>query len=333
MSPKDGTGVRAARKRDERIGEWPRAMRPEARRVRAELAKSPELEEEYPFDSHFLDVDGPGLHYLDEGPIDSDAPVLMVHGNPTWSFYFRKLVLAMRERRRVIVPDHIGCGLSDKPQKWPYTLEAHVENLARLVRRLDLENLTLLVHDWGGPIGFGMARLEPRRVGRLVVLNSAAFRSKRLPLRIRACRTPLLGSVAVRGLNLFARAATTMAVEKHERMTPAIKRGYLAPYADYAARVALWQFVQDIPLSPGHRSWDTLVAIEESLKDLADRPTCIVWGQRDWCFTPAFLEGWRERFPAAEVHRLEDAGHYVLEDAHEEALAHVEAFLARRSES
>jgi haloalkane dehalogenase len=287
---------------------------------------APQWRELYPFRSHFLAIDGQRMHYLDEGRGDV---LLLVHGNPTWSFYWRNLVLGLRDQCRLVAIDHIGCGLSDKPKHYPYCLAQHVQNLARLVRELDLRGITLVAHDWGGAIGLGAALAEPDRFARLVLLNTAAFRSRRIPLRIRLCRVPLLGSLAVRGLNAFARAALWMAVEKRERMTPAVRQGLLAPYDRWANRQAIHRFVLDIPLSPRHSSYAALEGIEQRLPRLAGRPVQLIWGMRDWCFTPHFLERFQVFFPHAEVNELAGAGHYVMEDAYEQVVPLVREFLTR----
>jgi len=281
---------------------------------------------EYPYQPHFLELPGGSLHYIDEGPCNA-APILCVHGNPTWSFYYRRVVDQFRESHRVIAPDHLGCGLSDKPQEWSFRLADHVANLERLVLELDLREITLVVHDWGGAIGFGVAGRHPDRFSRFLVMNSAAFPADRIPLRINVCRTPLLGELAVRGLNAFARAAVVMALEHHERMTPEVRRGYLAPYDSWKNRIATHRFVADIPMSAEHPSYPALLEIAAGLDSLREMPMRIAWGEKDWCFTPAFREMWQERFPAAEVHRIEHAGHYVLEDAHEEILPWLQQFL------
>ncbi len=284
------------------------------------------LEQEYPFGSHVLDLAGLGYHYLDEGPRDAE-PLLFVHGNPTWSFHWRHLIRAFRDRYRCVAPDHIGCGLSDKPADYPYRLAQHSANLERLVDQLDLGRITLVVHDWGGPIGLGMAARSPARIARLVILNSAAFPGP-APWRIRVCRTPLLGPVLVRGLNAFARLSTVMALEDSSRMTPRVRRGYLLPFGTYADRIAALRFVQDIPLSPSHPSWADLLAVESGLARLADKPACLIWGERDWCFTPAFREGFERRLPRARVHRAQSAGHFVVEDAREDVIRWMRAFVA-----
>ena len=280
----------------------------------------------YPFSGHWLQVSGHRYHYLDEG---EGEPLVLVHGNPTWSFYWRNLIVGLRDRYRIIAPDHIGCGLSDKPRHYPYVLAQHIANLGELTERLDLRRLTLVAHDWGGPIGLGAALAQPDRFSRLVLLNTAAFRANRMPWQIRICRVPFLGKFAIQGFNAFARQALRMAVQHHDRLAPPVREGLLAPYDSWRHRRAINEFVQDIPMSPNHRSWQTLAAIEGNLHRLAHLPTLLIWGMRDWCFTPAFLDRFRDFFPAAEVKQIADAGHYVVEDAHERIVPWLADFLAQ----
>jgi haloalkane dehalogenase len=283
------------------------------------------FESEYPFPSKFFDLDGVRLHYVDEGQGET---LLCVHGNPTWSFAWRNLIKDLSRNYRVLAVDHIGCGFSDKPQAYEYRLGRHIDNLSRLVTGLDLKNVTLLAHDWGGAIGMGTAGRLPERFSRFVLFNTAAFRSQLIPFRIAVCRWPFVGPLGVRGLNLFARAAQTMAVCHRERMTPAVRAGYLTPYGNWHDRVAILRFVQDIPLGPSHPSFETLVQVENGLAQFQKSPMLFVWGMRDWCFTPAFLDEFIKRFPTAETLKLADAGHYVFEDAHEVIVPRLRAFLA-----
>ncbi|MFM7282114.1 MAG: alpha/beta fold hydrolase [Planctomycetia bacterium] len=265
------------------------------------------------------------MHFLDAGP--RNAPVLLcVHGNPSSSFLFRSLVEEFSREVRVVAPDHLGCGRSEKPLDWSYRHVDHIENLERLVVSLDLSNITLVMHDWGGAIGIGMARRQPQRIARLVATNTAAFRSTRMPLRIRACRAPLIGPFLVTQFNAFAGLAVHLAVER--RLDPATKAAYLAPFDTPAHRIAVRRFVEDIPMSPAHPSWEELCAIENSLANFRDRPVCLIWGERDWCFTPHFRRDWMRHFPHASVHPIEHAGHWVYEDAPEEVQGHLRAFLA-----
>jgi len=284
----------------------------------------------YPFQSREIALDGHRCHYVDEG---AGPALLMVHGNPTWSFYWREIIKALRDRYRVVAIDHVGCGLSDKPaaKDYPYRLASRVADLGQFIEKLDLREITLLAHDWGGAIGMGAAVAAPDRFARFVLLNTAAFLGGRCPWRIRICRTPLLGRLGVQGLNLFARAALRMAVCKRGRMTPAVRAGLLAPYDSWQHRLAIQEFVLDIPLHPSHPTYDTLARIEAGLAKFRNHPVCLIWGMRDWCFTPRFLDRFLDFFPQAEVHRLADAGHYVIEDAYELIVPLVQMFLEKHS--
>jgi len=279
----------------------------------------------YPFHSREFRLDGVRMHYVDEG---AGRPLVMVHGNPTWSFYWRHLISHFQTQYRVVAIDHIGCGLSDKPESYSYTLRQHTENLVALLDHLSLSDATLVAHDWGGAIGLGAAVARPARFRSFVLFNTAAFPPPFIPWRIRACRIPWLGRWGVRRLNLFARAALRMAVAKPERMTAEVRAGFLAPYDSWAHRVAIDRFVQDIPDSPQHPTWQTLEALEQALPRLAPRRCQMIWGLRDWCFRPVCLERLLQSFPQAETHRFADASHYVVEDAYEKIIPLMESFLA-----
>ncbi|RME39040.1 MAG: alpha/beta fold hydrolase [Planctomycetota bacterium] len=284
-----------------------------------------ELARLYPFKPHFLATPGGRMHYVDEG---GGEAIVLLHGNPTWSFYYRNLILALRDRYRVIAPDHMGCGLSDKPLEYPYTLGTHIENFTRLMDALDLQEVTLGVHDWGGPIGFGWAVNHPDRVRRLIVFNTSVFLGGRVPWRIRVCGWPGIGDWLMLNKNAFPRAALRMALVHRKRVTPAVRTGYLLPYDRPAHRTALLRFVRDIPTHPGIPSYTVLQGIQDCLGRLRDRPIWIGWGLKDWCFTETFLRRWRSSFPHAAVHTFPDAGHYVVEDAGERIIPLLRGFLA-----
>ncbi|MCP4403215.1 MAG: alpha/beta fold hydrolase [bacterium] len=281
----------------------------------------------YPFDSNWFDLDGVRYHYLDEGPQEAQA-LVMLHGNPTWSFYYRSLIPELSKTYRVIVPDHIGCGLSDKPQDYSYTLEQHIRNLERLLCSLGVSTVSFILHDWGGAIGMGYATRFYEHVKQFVILNAAAFFVPVLPARIAVCRIPLIGELLVRGLNGFARGALRFATSQPQRFTPDVKSGYLAPYDNWNNRIAIHQFVKDIPMKETHPSRATLKEIEQELPRFRNHPMLILWGENDFCFTVRdFLPEWQRRFPQAEMHIMKNAGHYVVEDAHERMLPLIKKFL------
>jgi haloalkane dehalogenase len=285
----------------------------------------------YPFTSRTAQVNGWSMHYVDEG---SGEPILMVHGNPTWSFYFRKLIGGLSRDYRAIAPDHIGCGRSARPapSEYGFRLQNRVDDLEALCSHLGLDrNLTLVLHDWGGAIGMALAVRRPERIARLVLLNTAAFlkpQNKPLPFALRLVRgVPFLATPAVLGLNLFARGAAWTASAKGLRSD--VRKGLLAPYNSWRNRLATLRFVQDIPLSPEDPSYALLEQVDHGLRAFKAKPVLICWGERDFVFDRDYLAEWCRRFPLAEVHRFPNAGHYVLEDVPDRILQLLAAFLKR----
>lgn len=287
----------------------------------------PNIAAEYPFESRFLDVSGGRMHYVDEGPRDTE-PILFLHGNPTWSFLWRHLVREFSATHRCVAIDHIGCGLSSKPADWRYTLAAHADNARSLVEHLGLERVTLVVHDWGGAIGMALAHRAPQRFARLMALNTAAFPGP-MPLRIRICRAPILGPILVEQCNAFAGLLPRFGVADRAKMSPAAREGFAFPYRTPADRHAIRRFVEDIPTKQEHPSWSELERASSAIARFHSKPVSIVWGQRDWCFTPRFRAQWQSRLPSAKVVPIEHAGHLVTEEAPREVAAELRALLAR----
>lgn len=291
------------------------------------ILERPALKAEYPFESRFFDQNGFRQHYLDEG---SGSPVVMVHGNPTWSFYYRKLAAELRKDHRVLVPDHVGCGLSDKPStaEYPYTLERRVDDLDRLLEHARIGGkVSLVVHDWGGMIGMAWAERHPEMIERLVILNTAAFHlpaGKPVPWQLKLARTPI-GTVLVRGFNAFCRGAASDCVTRRP-LSADVRDAYLAPYDSWENRAAVLRFVQDIPLRPEDPGYDLISKTAAGLERFRDTPAMICWGMRDFVFDADYLVEWERRLPKAAVHRFPDCGHYVLEDASEEILPLVRRF-------
>ena len=291
---------------------------------------------DYPFATQRIEVrPGIAMSCLDEGPRDGEV-VVMLHGNPSWSYYWRHLVLGLRDRYRCIVPDHVGMGLSDKPDDAPgsmpnydYTLQSRIDDLDTLLERLGITGpLTLAVHDWGGMIGFGWALPRMQRVRRLVVLNTAAFplpSAKPMPWQLSLGRDSRLGGWLIRRFNLFARGAAWLGTER--RLPAAVRKAYIAPYRGWDDAISTLRFMQDIPLREGDRAWPLVAESGHRLHEYADRPAFIGWGLRDFVFDRHFLDGFRRALPGAEVHAFEDAGHYVLEDRHEVLVPAIRAFL------
>ncbi|NOY91847.1 MAG: alpha/beta fold hydrolase [Deltaproteobacteria bacterium] len=255
------------------------------------------------------------MHYVDEGAPDA-SPVLFVHGNPTWSFYYRNLIKALSPTHRCVAPDHIGCGKSDKPgdARYGYRFERRVDDLSRLVDSLELEQVSLVAHDWGGMIGMTWAHRHPERVARIALMNTAAFplpSSKRLPGSLRLTRTPL-GSLLVRGFNAFSRG--TIRFGAKTKLAPEVRHGLVAPYDSWDNRIAVLRFVQDIPLSPRDPGYALIAEVAAGLERFSETPFLIAWGEKDFVFDRHFLAEWERRMPSATIQRFPEAGHYLLED-------------------
>ena len=288
---------------------------------------SPDL---YPFQSRYINICGYKLHYLEEGNGD---PVLMLHGNPSWSFYYRNLVQSLSPFYHCLVPDHIGMGYSDKPgdDAYNYTLSRRVKDLEEFLDAKDInQNITLILHDWGGIIGMSYACRHPEAIKKIVILNTAAFHlpeGKHFPFFLRFTRT-LPGEFLVRAFNSFSVGATRIGVQR-TRMTKEVRRAYTAPYNSWKNRIAILRFIQDIPLKKEDPAFDLVMDVQNNLHLFHNTPVLIAWGMKDQVFDKDFLNKWMEYLPQAWVYRFDDCGHYILEDAREEVGQLIVDFLAK----
>lgn len=283
-----------------------------------------EIKSLYPFHiQRYETLPGIFQSYVDEGNSENEA-ILLIHGNPTWSFFYRNLISGLKKNYRIIAPDHIGCGLSDKPDTFSYRLHDHIENLKKLVKHLGIKKYHLIVHDWGGAIGSGLAITFPDQVLSITYMNTAAFTSTKIPWTIDLLRKNSWGEWFIRAFNGFAGPATFMATNKP--LSKSIKAGYLFPYSNYANRIATAKFVKDIPMDQKHPSFQVLKNIENKLPTL-HCPVLLLWGEKDFCFTMDFFHRFKEIFPEAKTKIISDAGHYLLEDSPELTLTTITDFL------
>ena len=274
---------------------------------------------EYPFQPHFLDLDMGKMHYVDEG---EGSPIVMVHGTPTWSFLYRHLVKALSPSYSCVAPDNIGFGLSDKPERWSYLPEAHASNLSTLIRSLGLKDITLLVHDFGGPIGLSYAIEEPQNVARLIVLNTWMWSTKGNPRYVLASLVlgSPVGKVLYQNFNLSVRVV--MKLLGRSKLPKHVHQHYLNALPTPRDRRGTWVFAKQLT---GSSDWyDSLWQRRDRIKD---KPALVAWGMKDTAFGKADLERWMELLTKAQVVRFKDAGHFVQEDKATELCSIVQQFL------
>lgn len=278
----------------------------------------------YPFTSRWMTLaSGERIHYVDEG---AGPAVLFVHGTPTWSFEWRHLVRALSPTHRCIAPDHLGFGLSDRPATARYSPESHAERLRELVDRLGLQDITLVVHDFGGVIGLPLAVDGTVRVTRLVVINSWMWDlgEDRGVRRAGRMFGGAFGRFLYERLNFSLRVITPAAFADRKRLTREVHAQYLAPFADRRGRgLVLWPLARSLGQPSSHAA-----ALWERRAALANVRALIVWGTRDPALKPHQLARWREALPHADVVPLE-SGHWPHEEMPEGVRDSVIDFLRR----
>ncbi|MEM9068145.1 MAG: alpha/beta fold hydrolase [Myxococcota bacterium] len=281
----------------------------------------------------FESADG-RMHYIDEGPRDG-RPIVMVHGNPTWGYLYRRFVEAVTAAgHRAIVMDHLGFGRSEKPDDASlYEIPKHADRCEALLQSLDLQDATVVVQDWGGPIGLAWASRHPARVRSLVVFNTFAHPPPEkvpLPLPLKLFRTPGIGELMIKGMHAFVKMFLFKeGVVYPERLGEIERAAYLAPHPSWSSRTSILVMPREIPAGPEGRVSDFVTALHDDLvRGFNDKPIFIAWPMKDIAFTPDMLETfWLADFPDATVMRIEDAGHYIQEDAHEKVIPPMLDFL------
>lgn len=277
---------------------------------------------EYPFESRYFEVPAGRLHYVDEG---AGSPIVMVHGNPTWSFLYRDLIKRLKPRYRCIALDHIGFGLSDKPKDWSYLPEDHTKNLTALINNLELSNITLVLQDWGGPIGLSYAVAHPEKVARIVLMNTWAWPVNRDFHYIAFSRFMggPVGRMLIRRYNFFAQVVLRQAFGDKSKLSKAVHTHYLRPLEMPENRKGCMVFPKQIIDST---PW--LERIWRRISTLNDKPKLFIWGMKDIAFRDKELKRWEQTFPEARSVRLDTVGHFVQEEAPVELAEAVIPFLS-----
>jgi len=278
--------------------------------------------DEYPFADRWLERDGVALHFVDEG---QGPPVLLLHGNPTWSFLYRHVIKELVGSCRCVAPDYPGFGFSEHPPGYGYSPQEHAASVGALLDHLALPPVVLVVQDWGGPIGLSLAVDRPDRVAGLVICNTWCQPADLSGAVFSFLMGGPLGKLLQLRLNLFARKVVPSGIYQHERKTPVVLRAYTDPFPTPASRMGTYVFPRAIRTEG---AW--LRSIAGRLHLLRDKPVELVWAMKDFAFgKETIIAWWQAQFPDAPVARLEDASHYLQEDRPDAVAGGVRRVLAR----
>jgi len=276
---------------------------------------------EYPFAPHFLQLEMGRMHYIDEG---IGEPVVMAHGNPTWSFLYRHLIKGLSKKHRCVVMDHIGFGLSDKPWDWSYHPEDHAKNLKLLIEKLELKDITLVVQDWGGPIGLSYAIDSPENVKRLVLMNTWMWSVKGDSYYEWFSRFMggTVGRFLIKRFNFFVRVVMKKATGNPSKLPAPVHQHYFKALEKPEERKGCWTFPKRII---GSSDWlDSLWARRDKIRD---KPALILWGMKDIAFRNQELNRWVSLFSNCEVRKYDDVGHFVQEEKGNDLCPVIDDFL------
>lgn len=284
----------------------------------------------YPFRPNYLEIGGFKMHYVDEG---EGEPVVMLHGDPTWGYLWRKFIPSVSDTHRVIVPDHMGMGKSSVPKNPnPYLLRHHISNLEELLLSLKLKEITLVLHDWGGPVGMGFAVRHPGLIKRLVLTHTWAFAEwpgGKFPRLLEIIRSER-GESFVLEKNGYVKRALLGTANYPENYTSKVLNAYLSPFPTPESRLALLCWSRDISVSESDRSYGEMNHIEDKLSLLADIPVLLIWGMLDPVLPGSVLEKWQAIYPHAKVCKIEDASHFLQEDAPGRVICEINHFLSSK---
>ncbi|MEM8968525.1 MAG: alpha/beta fold hydrolase [Bacteroidota bacterium] len=274
----------------------------------------------YPFEQCYTALSAGNMHFIDEG---SGDVILFVHGTPTWSFLYRDFIKEFSKSYRCIAIDHLGFGLSEKPKTLAGRPEDHAQNLSEFIQKLDLKNITLVVHDFGGPIGLGAALDQPERIRQVVMFNTWLWGTASNPAvkKIDKIARSWLGKFLYLNLNFSPKFLLKKGFADKSRLPREIHQQYICPFPTKTSRQSLLQLAKSLYSSSiwYQEQWETLDV-------LAEKPWLILWGTKDEFITPDYLERWEKRLPHAEVHTY-DCGHFVQEERSTKAINILEGFI------
>ena len=276
----------------------------------------------YPFESRFIHLEEGKMHYVDEG---SGPVILFVHGTPTWSFLYRKYIRELSVKYRCIAIDHMGFGLSEKPASFSGKPEDHAQNLAEFIRRLELKDITLVVHDFGGPIGLGVANKMPERIQNIVLFNTWlwSIKNEKEVRRVDGIINSWMGKFLYLNLNFSPRFLIKQGISNKKNLSKEVHQHYIKPFPNKDSRRSLLNIAKSLAGSSDwyEKQWN-------KLQVLKDKNWLILWGKKDKFIDVHFLERWKNRLPHAEV-KVFECGHFVQEENAMESIQYLEEFMVK----
>lgn len=276
----------------------------------------------YPFEHNFLHLESGNMHYVDEGQGET---ILFVHGTPTWSFLYRDFIKDLSKEYRCIAMDHIGFGLSDKPDSIIGTPEWHAKNLSEFINKLDLDSITLVVHDFGGPIGLAAGIENNSRIKRVVLFNSWLWETKqnKEAKKIDRIVSSRLGKYLYLNMNISPKVLLKKGFLNKKNLTKAGHQHYIKPFPNKNSRISLLKLAKGLVGSSDwyQKQWEQLDVLET-------KKWLILWGTKDAFITMDYLKKWREKIPKATIKEIE-SGHFVQEEATEESIQAIRAFMKK----
>jgi haloalkane dehalogenase len=293
--------------------------------MKRDFLRNETFEGTFPFKPNYKEINGFQMHYIDEGRGES---IVCLHGQPTWSYLYRNFVKGLAKNYRMIVPDYMGFGKSDVPEHLPYRLAQHIDNLKKLLLGFNLKNITLVMQDWGGPIGFGFAVDYPERVKRLVIMNTSIG-------NLKEGAKPWYAPFEEKGTyDQFIKDTSNiikLGMYNKKKITPILLKAYAAPFPrDEYYRGAL-SFPKDIPIGNSHPSSEIMLRIRNNLHILVDKSKLLIWGMKDPIFPVWLIDWWNKTYPGIETHKIENASHFLQEDEPDEIVAIIKNFLVKNS--
>ena len=289
--------------------------------MKRDYLKNKTFDDSFPFEPHYMELNGFKMHYIDEG---SGDPILCLHGMPTWGYLYRNFIEKLSKGFRVVVPDQMGFGKSDVPENKRYLMEEHVSNLKKFILKLDLRKITLIIQDWGGPIGFGFAVDYPERIKALVIMNTSVGVMKEgrkpwyAPLEEKGIYSEFIKNVS----NLIK-----MGIYNKDKITETLLKAYSAPFTKEGSYKGALAWPKDIPIGDSHPSAEIMRHVRNNLKNLKEKPKVLIWGMKDPIFPEKMISWWQKIYPNIEVHRIEEASHFLQEDAPDKIISIIQNFL------